>query len=294
MKKPLFVGLMAWFVLTIVVGFIFLSSIEDDLVLRSKQALNRDGFEGIEISVSGRDLETSGIVQRDVDRKTILTTITGIHGVRTVFDAISVDNLSNKVSGENDHSDYVSENTPNKKISKISDVKNAALDDVEKVVIGSFIKTASPGALVESAENSVDPDSDNINNEDTLTSNDCNREQAESMFPLSIYFDSEKYETDQAVKQALKIVFEVAKHCPQYKFHIVGHTDNRGDSQYNVELSLKRARKLRNLLVDLGVDKTRLTNIGMGSGFPVASNDSLAGRAENRRVEFNIVTAGIS
>jgi outer membrane protein OmpA-like peptidoglycan-associated protein len=69
---------------------------------------------------------------------------------------------------------------------------------------------------------------------------------------------------------------------------IEGHTDNVGKRERNVNLSAARANAVENYLIDKGVDPRRLTTRGIGPDSPVVANDSAAGRAKNRRVEFVI------
>lgn len=69
---------------------------------------------------------------------------------------------------------------------------------------------------------------------------------------------------------------------------ISGHTDNVGNTMANLKLSSDRARAVRNYLVSKGINASRLTGIGYGSGQPVADNSSPEGRQKNRRVEFEL------
>jgi len=69
---------------------------------------------------------------------------------------------------------------------------------------------------------------------------------------------------------------------------LIGHTDSMGQDSYNMGLSERRARAAANVLADYGVDRSRLETAGRGESEPIASNDSDAGRAENRRVEVAI------
>lgn len=73
------------------------------------------------------------------------------------------------------------------------------------------------------------------------------------------------------------------------KVEIGGHTDAQGSDAANQRLSQRRADAVRQYLVGKGVEASRLTAKGYGEAEPVASNDTPAGRAENRRVEFKIV-----
>ncbi len=70
---------------------------------------------------------------------------------------------------------------------------------------------------------------------------------------------------------------------------VEGHTDSVGSEAYNMDLSQRRAESVIDYLVANGVNSTRLVPVGMGEGFPVANNDTDAGRAANRRVDFVVV-----
>jgi outer membrane protein OmpA-like peptidoglycan-associated protein len=73
---------------------------------------------------------------------------------------------------------------------------------------------------------------------------------------------------------------------------IEGHTDNRGDADYNLDLSKRRAASVRTWLVGHGIEANRLQSEGYGLTRPVASNEADSGRAQNRRVEFKILEEG--
>jgi OOP family OmpA-OmpF porin len=67
---------------------------------------------------------------------------------------------------------------------------------------------------------------------------------------------------------------------------VEGHTDSIGSEAYNLKLSQNRAQSVVDYLVSRGIDGNNLIPVGMGEGFPVANNDTDAGRAANRRVDF--------
>lgn len=74
---------------------------------------------------------------------------------------------------------------------------------------------------------------------------------------------------------------------PEVQIEIQGHTDNIGSAAFNEALSLRRAETVRDYLVRLGVDAARLRAVGYGERFPIASNSTPQGQAENRRVEVH-------
>ncbi|MDC8804749.1 OmpA family protein [Halomonas pacifica] len=73
------------------------------------------------------------------------------------------------------------------------------------------------------------------------------------------------------------------------RVHIGGHTDSVGSDQYNLGLSQRRANSVRDYLIARGVESDRLVARGFGEARPVASNETDAGRAQNRRVELNVL-----
>ncbi|MFO1407714.1 MAG: OmpA family protein [Steroidobacteraceae bacterium] len=75
----------------------------------------------------------------------------------------------------------------------------------------------------------------------------------------------------------------------QTVIQIAGHTDSTGSHAYNMKLSLARADSVKAYLVGRGVPAARLVTLGAGPDYPIASNATEEGRAENRRVEITIV-----
>ena len=69
---------------------------------------------------------------------------------------------------------------------------------------------------------------------------------------------------------------------------IVGHTDSTGSLQLNQDLSNRRAQSVASYLIANGVAPARISSYGAGPSQPIASNDTAAGRAQNRRVEINL------
>lgn len=90
--------------------------------------------------------------------------------------------------------------------------------------------------------------------------------------------------------ESAPVLAEIAKLLegrPSLNILVVGHTDNEGSHEYNMNLSSQRANSVvRYLAAENGVQKSRMKAAGVGFLAPVASNDSAAGRAKNRRVEL--------
>jgi OmpA-OmpF porin, OOP family len=105
------------------------------------------------------------------------------------------------------------------------------------------------------------------------------------------------FKTNKSViqKRSFKLLNQVAdvlqSHPDIEHLQVEGHTDNVGTPEHNETLSQARADSVRAYLVKRGVSEDRLVAKGFGQDRPIASNDSSRGRAENRRVEFNILGA---
>lgn len=89
-------------------------------------------------------------------------------------------------------------------------------------------------------------------------------------------------------KTNLDKLAEVLLNNPDTNISIYGHTDSKGTDEYNKQLSEKRAAAVKTYLAGKGVASSRITTIGVGEAEPIASNETEAGRAKNRRVEFAI------
>jgi OmpA-OmpF porin, OOP family len=110
--------------------------------------------------------------------------------------------------------------------------------------------------------------------------------------PNHIEFETDKAlpkESDKETLEALLCIVTVLKDNPQItKLVVEGHTDNQGNADKNKLLSLERTVVVVGWLMGRGVDKSRLEPRAYGSERPKDTNDTPAGRRENRRVEFHI------
>ena len=107
-------------------------------------------------------------------------------------------------------------------------------------------------------------------------------------FDSGILFDFDSDVVKGAARSNLTNLAESLRQYPDTEVLIVGHTDSQGTDTYNQGLSQHRASAAKNFLVTQGVASARIRTEGMGEMEPVASNDTDAGRALNRRVEVAI------
>ncbi len=103
-----------------------------------------------------------------------------------------------------------------------------------------------------------------------------------------IEFETGKATIKQKSYPLLNQIAQIFIENTNYIVEVQGHTDNTGKAAVNQALSEKRANAVRDYLIEKGVDFQRLTAVGYGPDRPIADNSTKAGRAKNRRVEFNI------
>jgi len=105
----------------------------------------------------------------------------------------------------------------------------------------------------------------------------------------NIYFDFDKTTLKPASYPELNKVVNFLKKNSTVEIEISGHTDNKGSDDYNLNLSQGRCQAVVDYLVSQGIESNRLTPQGYGEGQPIDSNDTDAGRANNRRVEVKVL-----
>ena len=107
--------------------------------------------------------------------------------------------------------------------------------------------------------------------------------------PSSLTFALNSADLNAQFYSALDGVSLVLKEYDKTVIEVAGHTDSSGSDQYNQALSERRAQSVAGYLSSHGVKTQRLITLGAGETHPVASNDTEAGRSQNRRVELTIV-----
>jgi outer membrane protein OmpA-like peptidoglycan-associated protein len=101
-----------------------------------------------------------------------------------------------------------------------------------------------------------------------------------------VLFDFDKYTLKPGAREKMAKVSGILLAYPGLKIQVEGHTDSVGSDDYNQTLSERRADTVRDYLVGQGVPGGTVSAVGLGKADPVASNDTAAGRQQNRRVEL--------
>ncbi|HKD05040.1 MAG TPA: OmpA family protein [Bryobacteraceae bacterium] len=160
--------------------------------------------------------------------------------------------------------------------------RQAALDEQAKL--------AAAKASADSARNQAEQDAqalraklkDQLNL--ILSTRDSARGLIVNMSDVLFDFDQATLKPD--TREKLARVSGIVLAYPSLHLAVEGHTDSVGTDEYNQKLSERRANAVRDYLTSAGITADNVTAVGMGKADPVASNDTAAGRQQNRRVEM--------
>jgi len=104
-----------------------------------------------------------------------------------------------------------------------------------------------------------------------------------------IEFDTNKDSIRDSSQSVLERAVSVLTEYPSLRIQIVGHTDDKGAHDHNLDLSQRRAESVKAYFVARGIDPRRVESRGAGPDEPLGSNKTLAGRQKNRRIEFHVL-----
>ena len=154
-------------------------------------------------------------------------------------------------------------------------------------VIGAGIGALAGGAV----GNYMDQQEAELRRQTAGTGVDVYRQGDELVLrmPAGITFPVDRYDIQPQFRPTLDQVAQTLSSYNQTYIDVLGHTDSTGSDAYNQALSQRRAQSVSDYLNSHGVALARIGIRGYGETQPIASNDTEAGRAENRRVEIKVV-----
>ncbi len=128
----------------------------------------------------------------------------------------------------------------------------------------------------------------------TVANNGCPEVTEEVQAQLNEYartilFDTGKASLKPESTSVFVDIIRILEEYPNSRFTVEGHTDSVGSNELNQRLSEERANSVRDFLINEGIDASRLEAVGYGEERPIASNNTRDGRAQNRRVEINLI-----
>ncbi len=116
-----------------------------------------------------------------------------------------------------------------------------------------------------------------------------NGDELNLIMPGNVTFNTNEFTVKNEFFPVLDSVAKVLYKFTDTNLVVTGHTDSTGAADYNYNLSNRRATSVANYLAQQGVTQARLISQGMGPDQPIASNATESGKAQNRRVELQIV-----
>jgi len=153
-------------------------------------------------------------------------------------------------------------------------------------VDGAYIQrqskaTKAPGKVSKAVESAIGKNSETL-------SSVKNGDTTQISLKGDASFARNSAELNPVAKAELSTLASALVKTDAKSIKVVGHTDSRGSAELNDALSVKRAENVKDLFVEKGVQASRIKTSGVGSSQPIATNDTAAGRAKNRRVEITV------
>ena len=106
--------------------------------------------------------------------------------------------------------------------------------------------------------------------------------------PVMVFFDRYQNKLDPDQERRLNDLAMAVAPCPRLAVSIRSHTDDRGPEKLNFELSNRRAALAARYTEEHGVERNRLSVVGLAAASPLTKNDTPQGRARNRRIELSV------
>lgn len=158
----------------------------------------------------------------------------------------------------------------------------------DNTVTGAIIGAAVGGAAGAAIGNYMDRQAREMREELENAKVERVGEGIKITFDSGILFEVDSYTLQEPAKENIAELAEILKKYDDTNILFAGHTDSTGPADYNQELSEKRGKSVAEYTSFLDVDSSRMTIIGYGEKRPVATNETEAGRQQNRRVEIAI------
>ncbi|WP_419770434.1 MAG: OmpA family protein [Candidatus Marinarcus sp.] len=147
----------------------------------------------------------------------------------------------------------------------------------------------------ETQASAVNPDMDNdgvLNASDkcpnTPANDIVNANGCTIVVNLKVNFDTDKSLIKPSYDGKIEKFATILKKYPKIKTTLSAHTDSVGEEKYNLALSQRRANSVKQALIELDVPENRIKTIGYGESQPIGNNNTVDGRAQNRRVEATV------
>ena len=239
--------------------------IQQDIKERVTQSLSQhEQLSGVEVAVDGRDVTLMGSLSSDEEIEKALKVAARTIGARVVMNDLSL-------LTEQDIS-----------VTGRATDKTVSTSEEQISVIASQINSAKVEPLPEEFAPL----------EDEPVSQQKQAEIAEQAFSQldfsNITFEKNSAALTAPARTTLDAVVDALDANAGVSIRVDGHTDSSGNPELNLKISKQRAQSVLDYLVNAGIDASRIEADGFGDQFPIAPNDTQAGRIENRRIEIKV------
>lgn len=178
---------------------------------------------------------------------------------------------------------------------EIQSVGQRAQQGVEQAQQSASAASQKAGQASQAAQQAQSSAQEAVNQADSLSSVVANLDNYKQAADVTVHFGFDKSVLTRADRQKLDDFGTKLASTKNYILEVTGGTDSTGGSQYNYELSQRRARAVvQYLAAKYNVPPHKFYLIGIGKDVEVASNRTAAGRAENRRVKVQLLTNTVS
>jgi outer membrane protein OmpA-like peptidoglycan-associated protein len=162
-------------------------------------------------------------------------------------------------------------------------------DQSGNTLLGAIVGAAVGGAAGAYIGNYMDKQAEEMSKELEGAKVERVGEAIKITFPSGLLFDVDEATLQQKSKKDLQDLAGILKKYEDTNIIIEGHTDATGSEEYNQRLSERRAESVAHYLAELGVNPSRFNVYGYGESQPVATNETAAGRQQNRRVDLAVI-----
>lgn len=265
-----------------------LGKVQDDLAGRSIAALEQAGYQGLSVSVTGRDVTVRGQADPAAVPQ-ILSLVTSQTGVRVAIDELNGGTGSGTASGT--PSATATGATPTTTASATPTATATATPtptDSSAAPTGTATATASASPTASTPAPTPTPSASTPNPTASSTGDSADAAAAAAAIGAlpKIQFPTALSGPTTDGRRTVAKIAAILQQYPSVRAQVQGHTDDLGTARVNLELSASRAEVVRALLIRAGISGSRLTAQGYGESRPFVPNTSDANRATNRRVSF--------
>ncbi|MBU2007490.1 MAG: OmpA family protein [Gammaproteobacteria bacterium] len=285
-------------------------AVESDLASRSTADLKAAGMDWAQVTLAGRgrDLRIQGTAASEEQRDQAIKLAQSVYGVRVVENHINVAAPAAEVTLPDADTQAQAPVAPAAPEAPVASVASAAPVPPEPSAAPEAplapeppvaqqepeapVAPAVPGQAVPEQVAAVEPEAKPEPTAEQQAVQDCQQQLNDAMTGKTILFATDKAAIKQDSLALLDSLAGIVSSCKTVVadrgIQISGHTDNVGNDAYNQSLSQRRAEAVKEYFVGKGIDGGLIKSVGYGEGKPVASNNTPAGRSQNRRISFEI------